>query len=298
MGKKTFFPKINDDTAQAEQVVGQRLRDIRTRNGLSLRTLAERSGLNVNTLSLIENGKSSPSVSTLQQLALALEVPITSFFESEPLEKQIIYTRADQRPNTAFGSTRMQNLGKDLAGSAVQPFVVTIEPGMGSGAQMIVHTGYEFVYCLEGSIRYRIQEEEFILKAGDSLLFEAHLPHCWENTGSDTTQNLLILYPSDEREETGGRHFSLEFLKKEINMKIAVITDDGKTISQHFGRAPYYLVLTIEEGKIVNREMRDKMGHNQFHEEAHAEDAQGAGHGMDSASHNKHVKHGTSYLGL
>ena len=52
-------------------------------------------------------------------------------------------------------------------------------------------------------------------------------------------------------------------------MKIAVITDDGKTISQHFGRAPYYLVLTIEEGKIVSREMRDKMGHNQFSAQPH-----------------------------
>lgn len=72
-------------------------------------------------------------------------------------------------------------------------------------------------------------------------------------------------------------------------MKIALVTDDGKSISQHFGRAPYYLVLTIEEGKIVNREMRDKMGHNHFSNEPHSEESHGPGHGMDSASHNKHV---------
>jgi len=72
-------------------------------------------------------------------------------------------------------------------------------------------------------------------------------------------------------------------------MKIAVITDDGKTISQHFGRAPNYLVLTIEEGKIVNREMRDKMGHKQFSAQPLAEEPHTAGHGMDSASHNKHI---------
>jgi predicted Fe-Mo cluster-binding NifX family protein len=71
-------------------------------------------------------------------------------------------------------------------------------------------------------------------------------------------------------------------MKKELTMKIAVITDDGKTISQHFGRAPYYLVLTIEEGKIVNREMRDKMGHNQFASQEHAEAPNAAGHGTDS----------------
>lgn len=72
-------------------------------------------------------------------------------------------------------------------------------------------------------------------------------------------------------------------------MKIAVITDDGKTISQHFGRAPYYMVFTIEEGKIVNREMRNKMGHNQFSAGPHVEEPHGAQHGKDSASHNKHV---------
>ncbi len=72
-------------------------------------------------------------------------------------------------------------------------------------------------------------------------------------------------------------------------MKIALITDDGKTISQHFGRAPYYLVVTIENGKEVQREMRSKLGHNQF--AAHEEHAHPAGerHGFDEGSHNKHT---------
>lgn len=62
--------------------VGRNLRDLRAERELSIRSLAELSGLNVNTLSMIENGKSSPSVSTLQQLASALTVPITDFFET------------------------------------------------------------------------------------------------------------------------------------------------------------------------------------------------------------------------
>lgn len=282
-------PTISDLNTPAEVLVGRKLRELRNRKGLSLRALAERSGLNINTLSLVENGKSSPSVSTLQQLALALEVPIATFFESEPVEKRVVFTPAEQRPLAAFGRTQMEHLGKDLVGSAVQPFVVTLKPGTGSGNQMIVHTGHEFVYCLSGVIHYLIEQDEFYLKAGDSLVFEAHLPHCWENRREDTAQILLILYPSDEREEPGGRHFSLETMKKEINMKIAVITDDGKTISQHFGRAPYYLVLTIEEGKIVSREMRSKMGHNQFSAGHQEEEHHGADHGTDAVSHNKHV---------
>jgi predicted Fe-Mo cluster-binding NifX family protein len=73
-------------------------------------------------------------------------------------------------------------------------------------------------------------------------------------------------------------------------MKIAVITDDGKTISQHFGRALYYLVATVENGQITNREMRNKLGHNQFSNEPHEEEKPGQQHGMDDASHNKHLQ--------
>ena len=281
----------NDDALSqtpAEVLVGRNLRDLRTKQGLSLRALAELSGLNVNTLSLVENGKSSPSVSTLQQLALALEVPITAFFESEQVEKRVVFTRATQRPLAAFGSMQMQNLGKDLAGKVVQPFVVILQPGMGSGDRMIVHTGHEFVYCLEGSIRYQVNQEDYYLEKGDSIVFEAHLPHCWENKGEEEAHILLTLYPTDEREEPGGRHFSIDYLQKEITMKIAVITSDGKTIDQHFGRAPYYLVVTIEEGKVTHQEMRDKMGHTHFASE-HKEHDSSAGHGMDEASHKKHA---------
>ena len=72
-------------------------------------------------------------------------------------------------------------------------------------------------------------------------------------------------------------------------MKIAVVSDDGKTISQHFGRAPYYVVLTIENGQIVSRELRDKLGHSHFANQPHEEEGPGIQHGTGAASHNKHL---------
>jgi predicted Fe-Mo cluster-binding NifX family protein len=73
-------------------------------------------------------------------------------------------------------------------------------------------------------------------------------------------------------------------------MKIAAITEDGKNISQHFGRAPYYLVATVENGQIVNRELRNKLGHTHFMSQPHEEEQPGQLHGMDAASHNKHLQ--------
>lgn len=73
-------------------------------------------------------------------------------------------------------------------------------------------------------------------------------------------------------------------------MKVAAITDDGKTISQHFGRAPYYLVLTIEDGQIVGRELRDKLGHVHFVNQPHEAKQSDQPHGMGTDSHNKHLQ--------
>jgi len=73
-------------------------------------------------------------------------------------------------------------------------------------------------------------------------------------------------------------------------MKIAAITDDGNTISQHFGRASYYLVVTVEDGKIAERELREKLGHSQFANEPHPAEQPGQPHGMDPVSHNKHLR--------
>ena len=74
------------------------------------------------------------------------------------------------------------------------------------------------------------------------------------------------------------------------SIKIAAITDDGETISQHFGRAVYYLVATVRDGRIVQRELRNKMGHAHFANQPHAAEQPGQPHGMDPASHNKHIQ--------
>ena len=71
-------------------------------------------------------------------------------------------------------------------------------------------------------------------------------------------------------------------------MKIAAITEDGTAISQHFGRAPLYVVLTVEDGKIVSKETRAKTGHHTFAAH-HAELAPGERHGYDAGSQVRHA---------
>ena len=69
-------------------------------------------------------------------------------------------------------------------------------------------------------------------------------------------------------------------------MKIAAVTEDGVTISQHFGRAPYYLVLTVVDGQVVGREQREKVAHGRGADgHVHVE---GQAHGFDAASQDTH----------
>lgn len=201
--------KNNIPTTQlsTEVNVGRRLRKLRAECGLSIRSLAEKSGLNVNTLSLIENGKTSPSVSTLQQVAAALKAPITAFFETETPPQMIVCQKADDRKAATFTHGTLADLGTGFARPGLEPFIVTLEPYTDSGDTPIVHTGLEFVFCLEGRIGYEVDGQAFTLEPGDSLLFEAHLPHRWRNDGESRSRSLLLLCPADERDHPDERHF-------------------------------------------------------------------------------------------
>lgn len=172
--------------------VGVRVQAWRERLGLSMRGLAELCGLSPNTISLIERGATSPNVSTLHQLATALGVPITAFFEEPEGAMQVIYSRPGERSSSGSASALLESLGSGLEGQSLQPLLVTLEPGADSGPGVMMHDGHELVYCLEGAVEYVIEEQTYPLSVGESLLFEARLPHCWRNPGSEPTVFLLV----------------------------------------------------------------------------------------------------------
>jgi predicted Fe-Mo cluster-binding NifX family protein len=72
-------------------------------------------------------------------------------------------------------------------------------------------------------------------------------------------------------------------------MKIAAISEDGTTISQHFGRAPYYIVVTVEDGKVISKEKRDKAGHHSFAGQHEEHMAPGERHGYDAGAQTRHA---------
>lgn len=183
-----------------EESLGNRLRELRRQQGLSLRALAEKSGLSANTLSLIENGKTSPSVATLQQIALALNIPITAFFEVKTIHDPVIYTQKDKRVGAAFGHGKLEEMGSGVGSEGLQPFIVFFDPRTDSGSQPLTHDGSEFIYCLSGQVHYNVLGEDYTLEPGDSLLFQSKLPHTWYNPLDQVSSVIIVMARTDEHQ--------------------------------------------------------------------------------------------------
>lgn len=187
--------------------VASRLRELREARGISMRSLATKSGLSANALSMIERGKTSPSVSTLYKLADALGVAITSFFGVENSRMQVVFLKQDERTRMSFTRGVFEALGGEQFVGRVEPFMLTLESGASSGPHNISHSGHEFVYCLRGQLDYYVEKDLFHLEPGDSLLFASKLRHRWRNPSSNVSNALIIISGFAEGEQPHVMHW-------------------------------------------------------------------------------------------
>ena len=181
--------------------VGTRLREIRQERGKSMRALARMSGLSTNALSMIERGLTSPSVSTLYKISEALGIPITAFFRTEVPRHDIVFRKSSDRSRVTFQRGVWEGLGGESFIGRVEPFMLTLESGASSGRTSLIHSGHEFVLCIQGQLEYEVEDQRFLLEPGDSLLFASRLEHRWRNPSKTTTNAIFVLagFELDER---------------------------------------------------------------------------------------------------
>jgi transcriptional regulator with XRE-family HTH domain len=187
--------------------VASRLRELRESRGISMRTLATKSGLSANALSMIERGKTSPSVSTLYKLSEALGVSITAFFGAESERKQVVFMKADERTRMSFTRGVFEALGGEQFAGRMEPFMLTLESGASCGPHSMSHTGHEFVFCLRGQLDYQVEKNDFHMQAGDSLMFAAQLRHKWRNPSHNVANALIIISGFAEGEQPHAMHW-------------------------------------------------------------------------------------------
>ncbi|HSI39385.1 MAG TPA: XRE family transcriptional regulator [Xanthobacteraceae bacterium] len=169
------------DSRTLEQALGQQVRALRRELDLTVSDLASAAGISVGMLSKIENGLISPSLATIQSIAVALNVPISALFSGFEEKRDCSFVRAGQgvaieRRGTKVGH-HYELLGHALGGE------VTVEPYLIRLSEEAVpytsfrHAGVEFIHMLTGEVVYRHGEQRYHLRPGDSLLFDSAAPH-------------------------------------------------------------------------------------------------------------------------
>lgn len=153
--------------------VGERIKALREDKRISLRLLAKRSGISANALSLIERGKTSPTVTTLLAVARAFSVPVHDFFSHGDKGKSFIVHRRGVSGNAGA----VEAMATDLRDQNLNPLFLRLGPKDTFRKDLVFHPGDEFVYCLSGEVECEIDSDRVRLNPGDAITFKAEIPH-------------------------------------------------------------------------------------------------------------------------
>ncbi|ACK51548.1 transcriptional regulator, XRE family [Methylocella silvestris BL2] len=185
-----------------EEAIGAQIRMHRKRLDITGGELAAAAGLSTGMLSKIENGQISPSLSTLQSLARALNQPLSSFFTPFEEHHDCSFVKAGRGVNIERRGTKAghhyqllgHSLGKDVM---VEPYLITLSEEARPYASF-QHAGIELIYMLTGKVLYRHADRSYALEPGDTLFFDAGAPHGPEElTQLPMTYLSIIIYPLD-----------------------------------------------------------------------------------------------------
>ncbi len=184
-----------DRDNRLEVAIGGEVRQFRRQQDMTVAELAKSAGVSTGMLSKIENGITSPSLSTLQSLSKALQVPVTAFFRRFEDAREATFVKAGEGLKIERRGTRAghqyellgHSVGKNVA---AEPYLITLTEES-DVFPLFQHGGIEFIYMLEGEVSYRHGENTYPLTPGDSLFFDADVPH-----GPDALTKLPIRFIS------------------------------------------------------------------------------------------------------
>jgi transcriptional regulator with XRE-family HTH domain len=170
--------------------VGERLRALRLRHGLSQRALAKRAGVSNATVSMVEANKMSPSVAGLRQILTGIPISLSDFFAAAPADEEVVVFRAGDLTEIAGGPVSYRQVGSNLAGRSLQMIQERYRPGADSGKHMLTHQGEEAGIVIKGRLQLEVAGRRYELKAGDAYFFDSRKPHSFKNAGD--TELVLV----------------------------------------------------------------------------------------------------------
>ncbi|QWZ07422.1 helix-turn-helix domain-containing protein [Nocardioides panacis] len=210
--------------------LGERLKSIRLKQGLSLRELARQANVSPSFISQIENGKSQPSVATLYSFSQLLDISIDDLFDHRASAPSgVVAAQVTTASAVATGNGRMDPIHawqpseysnrvsvvhpshrphltmaegvtwERLAATpehAVNFMKISYGPGANTtdGGELVAHEGYEYGYVLSGEVEVEVGDEVFTLRAGESLGFDSSIPHVLRNVGTEVFEGIWFVH--------------------------------------------------------------------------------------------------------
>jgi transcriptional regulator with XRE-family HTH domain len=194
--------KIDSEAARSSSVpegtpqVGDRVRALRDAMGLSLRDLAERSGVSAPMLSQVERQETSPTIAVAAKIAAGLDLTLSQLLRLDEGE-HVSISRAGKRRRYQRGGHRFEELTPPLPGQRADVSLHTLKPGAATGGSddppMHEPGSRETAVVLTGTLALVVDGSRHELSSGDSVTFDADLPHHFENEGEEPTRFLAVI---------------------------------------------------------------------------------------------------------
>ena len=182
------------DEGEDDRRLGEAIRLLRRRARLTIGALAERARLSTAMVSLLERGRATPSLRTLRMLGLALDVPVSYFFEAreENAAGRYVVRRGNRRllrlTRTGVLKEALLPPGKGL----LELYELALNPGGASGTDFMQHEGEKAGYVLAGQLRLTLDGVVEVLEPGDTFRFPSFIPHMFDNPGEEVARVIWI----------------------------------------------------------------------------------------------------------
>jgi transcriptional regulator with XRE-family HTH domain len=201
------MPEMADNAVQillSSYDVGHKLRVLRLRKKIALVDLGRHTGLSASMLSQLETGKMVPTLPTLARIAMVFDVGLEHFFDERKRQKVFSVVRSDERmkfperPELQTPAYFFECLAFATQGKELQAYLAEFPKRASEEVAEHFHQGSEFLYMLEGSIAIRFEQEDHVLRAGDSVYFDSSEPHSYRGLGK--TGGTAVVVTTEPRE--------------------------------------------------------------------------------------------------
>lgn len=195
-GQPRPAPDVRSESLIDSTAVGTRIKALREAMDLSLRDLSDRSGVSPAMLSQVERGATSPTLAVAGKIASGLDLSLSQLLRLDEAPHVVVSSASDHRLHER-GGHRIEELTPPLPGLRADVSSHVLEPGSSTGgvgdAPMHEPGSRETAVVLEGRVVLAFGEDQYLLGPGDSVTFDADLPHHFENQSEDPTRFIAVI---------------------------------------------------------------------------------------------------------